>query len=109
MANWMLTADQQLLNLDAVEFFEVLDVYPDEAEPEAIVDGRVRPVYAELVAHLGSADEVVMYDDEDAEAVFHAFELLKSYLLNGAAIDALHGGQPLSVQDLIDRSGAQKN
>jgi len=109
MATWMLSADQQLLNLDAVEFLDVIDVFPDDAEPEAVEAGQVEPAYAELVAHLGSGDEVVMFDDEDPDVVLHAFELLKAYLASGPMFDAARGGQIPSVQDLIDRSSAQKN
>jgi hypothetical protein len=41
--------------------------------------------------------------------VLHAFELLKAYLAAGPMFDAARGGQVPSVQDLIDRSSAQKN
>jgi len=109
MATWMLSADQQLINLDAVEFLDVIDVFPDDADPEAVDAGTIEPAYAELVAHLGSGDEVVMFDDEDPDAVQHAFELLKAYLASGPVFDAARSGQILSVQDLIDRSSAQKN
>jgi hypothetical protein len=109
MATWMLTADQQLVNLDAVEFIDVLDVYPDDTDPDAIDEGRATPAYAELVAHLPSGEELVLYDDEEADAVLHALELLKAFLASGPAMDALRAGQILSVQDLIDRSSAQKN
>jgi hypothetical protein len=109
MATWMLSADQQLLNLDAVEFLDVIDVFPDDAEPEAVEAGQVEPAYAELVAHLGSGDEVVMFDDEDPDVVLHAFELLKAYLASGPGVRRRPRGQVPSVQDLIDRSSAQKN
>jgi hypothetical protein len=109
MATWMLSADQQLLNLDAVEFLDVIDVYPDDADPEAVDAGTVTPAYAELVAHMGSGDEVVMFDDEDPEVVLHALELLKGFLAAGPMIEATRGGQILSVQDLVDRASAQKN
>lgn len=109
MATWMLSADQQLLNLDAVEYLDVIDVFPDDADPADVEAGTVPPAYAELVAHLGSGDEVIMFDDEDPEVVLHAFELLKAYLAAGPMFDAARGGQVPSVQDLIDRSSAQKN
>lgn len=109
MATWMLSADQQLLNLDAVEFLDVIDVFPDDADPAAVEAGTVEPAYAELVAHLGSGDEVVMFDDEDPDVVLHAFELLKAHLASGPVFDAARGGQVLSVQDLVDRASAQKN
>ena len=109
MATGMLSADQQLLNLDAVEYLDVIDVFPDDADPADVEAGTVAPAYAELVAHLGSGDEVIMFDDEDPEVVLHAFELLKAYLAAGPMFDAARGGQVPSVQDLIDRSSAQKN
>ena len=109
MATWMLSADQQLLNLDAVEFVDVIDVFPDDADPAAVEAGTVEAAYAELVAHLGSGDEVVLFDDEDPDVVLHAFELLKAHLAAGPVFDAARGGQVLSVQDLVDRASAQKN
>jgi hypothetical protein len=40
--------------------------------------------------------------------VMHAFDLLKRYLVS-PQFEAVHAGQVLSVQDLIDLAGAQKN
>jgi hypothetical protein len=109
MATWMLSADDQLLNLDAVEFIEVMDFFPEDADPEDVERGRVEAINTELVAHLGSGEDVLLYDDEDPEVVTHAFELLKAHLAAGAIFDAARGGQIVSVRDLIERSGAQKN
>lgn len=109
MATWMLTADQQLLNLDAVEFIDVLDVYPDDADPDAIDEGRVAPAYAELIAHLPSGEELVLYDDEEIDAVLHAFELVKAFVASGLTLEATFVGRVPAVQDLIDRASAKKN
>jgi hypothetical protein len=109
MAHWMLSADQQLVNLDVVEVLEVLDSFSDEVTPADVEAGRAKPIYTELIARLPSGDEVVMFDDEDAEVVVHAFELLKVHLAAGPSHDLLRGVGIVSLQELVDRAGAQKN
>ncbi len=108
MATWLLSADGQLINLDQVEHLDVLDVFPEEAESEAVASGEATPAYTELVAFMPSGGELVLFDDEDAEVVMHAFDLLKRYLVS-PQFEAVHSGQVLAVQDLIDLAGAQKN
>lgn len=108
MATWLLSADGQLVNLDQVEHLDVLDVFPDEADADAVASGEVAPAYTELVAFTPSGNELVLFDDEDPEVVMHAFELLKRLLVS-PQFEAVRAGQALSVQDLIDMAGAQKN
>lgn len=108
MATWLLSADGQLVNLDNVEYLDVLDVFKEDASAEEVASGELEPAYTELVAFLASGHELVLFDDEDAEAVMHAFELLKTYLAS-PSFEAVHAGQVVSVEDLIARAGAQKN
>lgn len=108
MATWLLSADGQLVNLDNVEYLDVLDVFAEDAPPEAVASGELEPAYSELVGFLASGHEIVLFDDEEAETVMHAFDLLKGYLAS-PAFEAVHAGQVLSVQDLIDRASAKKN
>jgi hypothetical protein len=108
MATWLLSADGQLVNLDNVEYLDVLDVFPEDAPADEITAGEIEPTYSELVAFLASGHELVLFDDEDADVVMHAFELLKGYL-SSPGFEAVHGGQVLSVQDLVDRASAKKN
>jgi hypothetical protein len=109
MATWMLSVDQQLVNLDAVAYIDVMDIYPEEVDSQTVESGGVTPAYTELVAHLASGDEIVLFDDEDAEVVVHAFELLQRHLGALASHDPALSRQILSVQDLIDRASAHKN
>jgi hypothetical protein len=109
MTTWMLSVDQQLVNLVAVAYIDVMDVYPEEIDSQTVDSGSVTPAYTELVAHLASGEEVVLFDDEEPEVVVHAFDLLKQHLSSPASHDPAFGRQILSVQDLIDRAGAQKN
>lgn len=108
MATWLLSADGQLLNVDLIEHLDVLDVFPDEADADAVASGEVTPAFTELVAFMPSGNELVLFDDEDAEVVLHAFDLLKRLLVS-PQFEAARAGQVLSVQDLIDMAGAQKN
>jgi hypothetical protein len=108
MATWLLSADGQLVNLDVLEHLDVLDVFPEDAPAESVTSGEAQPAYTELVAFMPSGNELVLFDDEDAEVVMHAFDLLKRYLVS-PQFEAVHAGQVLSVQDLIDLAGAQKN
>jgi hypothetical protein len=108
MATWLLTADGQLLNVEQIEHLDVLDVFPEDAPAEAVTSGEAQPAYTELVAFMPSGNELVLFDDEDAEVVMHAFDLLKRLLVS-PQFEAARAGQVLSVQDLIDMAGAQKN
>jgi hypothetical protein len=108
MATWLLSADGQLVNLDIVEYLDVLDVFAEDAPAEEVASGELEPAYSELVAFLASGNELVLFDDEDAEVVMHAFELLKTYLA-APSFEAVHAGQVVSVQDLVDRASAKKN
>lgn len=108
MANWLLSADGQLINLDLVEHLDVLDVFPEDVDAASVESGEAEPAYSELVAFMPSGNELVLFDDEDADVVMHAFDLLKHYLVS-PRFEAVHVGKVLSVQDLIDAAGAQKN
>jgi len=108
MATWLLSADGQLINLDVLEHLDVLDVFPEDADADAVTSGEAEPAYTELIAFMPSGNELVLFDDEDADVVMHAFDLLKHYLVS-PRFEAVHAGKVLSVQDLIDLAGAQKN
>ena len=105
----MLSADQQLINLDTVEHFDVMDVFDDSVDAETVAAGGAEPIFSELVAHFTSGGEVVMFDNDDASVVLHAFELLKGFLASGPLFDPARGAQILSVMDLMERAGASKN
>lgn len=109
MATWMLSADQQLVNLDAVAYIDVMDVFEEHVDADTVATGGAEPIYSEMVAHFSDGGDVVLYDDEDAEVVLHAFELLKSYLATAPLFDAARGAQIVSVADLMERAGASKN
>ncbi|CAN5670074.1 hypothetical protein BH23DEI1_BH23DEI1_19940 [soil metagenome] len=108
MPTWLLSADGQLLNLDNVEYLDVLDVFAEDAPAEEVAAGELEPAYSELVGFLASGHEIVLFDDEDAEVVMHAFDLLKTYLTS-PSFEAVHAGTVVSVQDLVDRASAKKN
>jgi hypothetical protein len=108
MATWLLSADAQLINLDVVEHLDVLDVFPEDADGDAVASGEAEPAYTELVAFMPSGNELVLFDDEDADVVMHAFDLLKRYLVS-PRFESVHAGQVISVQDLVDLAGKQKN
>lgn len=109
MTTWMLSVDQQLVNLAAVAYIDVMDVYPEAIDSQTVESGTVAPSYTELVAHLSSGDEIVLFDDEDPEVVVHAFELLQRHLSAPASLDPALARQIFTVQDLIDRAGSHKN
>jgi hypothetical protein len=108
MATWLLSSEGQLVNLDNVEYLDVLDVFPEDAPADDIAAGEIESAYSELVAFLASGHEIVLFDDEDADVVMHAFELLKGYLVS-PGFEAVHAGQVVSIQDLVDRASAKKN
>lgn len=99
---WMWTLDDRLINMDLVESLELVDCYPEDAEPSDIETGTTEPDFFELVARLASGDETLLFESDDAEEAFMAYDLLASVLSNPLAYSDDGVNEPFSVYHLLE-------
>ncbi len=98
---WLWSLDDRLINMDLVESIEVLEVYPEDADPAQLEAGAVEPDLIEVVAIMASGDEAVLYDGEDAEDVYRGFDLLARLVASGKVEGDRPLSAPLRVVDLL--------
>lgn len=99
---WLWSLDDRLINMDLVESIEVLEVYPEDADPAQLDAGAVEPDLIEVVAILASGDEAVLYDGEDAEDVYRGFDAVARLVASGKDVGGRDVKVPLRVQDLLN-------
>ncbi len=97
---WLWSLDERLINVAMVESIEVLEVYPEDADPAQLEAGAVEPDLVEVVAVLASGDEAVLYEGEDADEVYRAFELTARLVASSGGSSG-HAGEPLRIVDLM--------
>lgn len=107
---WIRSVDERLINLAVVEAVELLDVYPEDASPEAIEAGTVPADGYEVVAYLPSGWEAVLFGSEQVEEAEHALAFLVGLLATDEVSSTLGGGRVRSVQELmVRRAGSGAN
>lgn len=106
---WMWTLDDKLINLAQVESIELLEVYPDDSDPEQIEAGSLEPDYLELVAFLASGRDALLFDTEDPDAAHQAYEIVASFVAREGTIDGISTTEPISVEMLLERARNSKN
>lgn len=97
---WLWSLDERLINVAMVESIEVLEVYPEDADPAQLEAGAVEPDLVEVVAVLASGDEAVLFEGEDADEVYRAFELTARLVASSGSSSAL-SSEPLRIADLL--------
>ena len=95
---WLWTLDERLVNLDVVESLEVVEVYADDIDPAQLEAGAAEPDLYELVAVSTGGVEYVLYDSEDAEALYKVFHALAATVAAGAGSKP---GKPVWAADLV--------
>lgn len=98
---WLWSLDERLINMNLVESIEVLEIYPEGADPAQLEAGAVEPDLVELVAILASGDEAVLFDGESSEDVYRAFEAVSRLVASGRTADGRTLDLPLTVADLL--------
>jgi len=111
---WMWTLDAKLINLATVESIELLEVFPEGTDLEALDDQALddealEPDYLELVAMLPSGREAVLFDSENAEDGQQAFEAVAAFVARGGLLDGIPLHEPVSVALLLERTRTTKN
>ena len=98
---WMWSIDDRLINMSLVESLELLEVYPDDADPAQLEAGALEPDYFELVAVMSSGQETLLFDSEDAEVAYQAYDLIARLVARGGTLDDLPVTEPVSVNELL--------
>ena len=98
---WVWTLDERLINMTVVESIEVIEVYPDDVDPAQLEAGAAEPDLYELVAVTTGGVEYVLFDSENAEAVYQALQVLAATV---GGLPATAPGRPMWVADLVAAS-----
>lgn len=99
---WMWTLDDRLINMNLVESLELLEIYPEDADPDQLEAGALDPELFELVAVLASGTESLLFDTEDVEQAYLAYELLAAAVALGTGNGGAPLHEPLSVHKLLE-------
>lgn len=101
---WMWTLDDRLINMDLVESLELVDCYPEDADTNDIDAGTTEPDFFELVARMASGDETLLFESDNSEEAFMAYDLLASVLADPRAYGDDGVQEPFSVYHLLESS-----
>lgn len=106
---WIWSLDDRLINVDLVESIELLEVYADGADPVQLEAGAVEPEAFELVAVMASGQETLLFDTEDIEVAYKAYESLADLVARGTPASGVPLTKPISVIELIDSDTRTQN
>lgn len=105
----MWTLDDRLINMNLVESLELVDYYLEAPELSDREAETTEPEFFELVANLASGDEALLFESDDADEAFMAFDLLTSVLSDPQAYSADGITEPLSVYHLLESAGQRSS
>ena len=106
---WIWTLDDRLINADLVESIELLEVYPENADSAQLEVGALEPEAFELVAVMASGQETLLFDTEDVEVAYQAYEALADLVARGTLADGTPPTKPISVFELVGRTRGPQN
>lgn len=102
---WLRSADEMLINLAQVEAIELIDVFPEDADPDAVDAGAVSAVAFDLVALLPSGWEAVLFSSEYQERTRAASDFLAGLLAAEGVGATLGRGRVRTLEELMERGG----
>ena len=106
---WIWSLDDRLINVDLVESVELLEVYAEDADPAQLAAGAIEPEAFELVAVMVSGQETLLFDTEDVEIAYKAYESLATLLARGTTDTGAPITKPLAVIELLDNDRRSHN
>lgn len=106
---WIWSLDDRLINVDLVESIELLEVYADGADPVQLEAGAVEPEAFELVAVMASGHETLLFDTEDVDVAYKAYESLADLVARGTLASGAAPTKPVSVIELLDHDRRTQN
>lgn len=99
---WIRSLDEKLINLHQVEAIDLMDVFPDDATPDAIDSGSVPAIAFDLVAYMPSGWEAVLFSSERFDDVERAREFLASLLASEGLGSTVGQGRVRTLEELVD-------
>jgi len=106
---WIWSLDDRLINVDLVQSIELLEVYADGADPVQLEAGAVEPEAFELVAVMASGQEALLFETEDIDVAYKAYESLADLVARGTLSSGVPLTKPISVIELIDSDRRTQN
>ncbi len=103
---WIRSIDDALINLSAVEAIRLMDLYPEDADPDAVEAGRVEPDAFEIVAYLASGYEAILYVGEDAQEAERAQDYIAGLLATDGVSATIGGGRVRGLVELMRRASS---
>lgn len=100
---WIRSLDEKLINLAVAEAIELVDVFPEDASPDAVDAGSVPPIAFEVVAFMPAGWETPLYSSEHADEAERALSFLAGLLAVDGVSATLGGGRIRGLPDLMER------
>lgn len=107
---WIRSLDEKLINLAVAEAVDLVDVFPEDASPDAIDAGTVPPDSFEVVAFMPGGWDAVIFASERSEDAERALSFLAGLLATDGVSATLGGGRVRALDELMERGqGAGRN
>jgi len=107
---WIRSLDDKLVNLAVAEAIDLVDVFPEDASPDAIDAGTVPAESYEVVAFMPGGWDAQIFASERAEDAERALSFLAGLLASDGVSATLGGGRVRALEELMTRGqGAGRN
>lgn len=100
---WIRSLDDKLVNLAVAEAVDLIDVYPEDASPEAIDAGTVPPDLYEVVAFMPGGWDAPIFASERPDEAERALAFLAGLLASDGVSATLGGGRVRALEELMER------
>jgi len=107
---WIRSLDEKLINLSVAEAVDLVDVFPEDASPDAIDAGTVPPDTFEVVAFMPGGWDAPIFASERADEAERALSFLAGLLVTDGVSATIGGGRVRALEELMQRGkGAGRN
>lgn len=106
---WIYSLDDRVINSALIESLEIIETFPEDADPEQVESEMVEPEFFEIVAVMASGDEALLHSCEESEEAYLVYDLLAATLARGAFRDGTPIMEPTSVHLLLERERQSHN
>lgn len=100
---WIRSLDDKLVNLSVAEAIDLVDVFPEDASPDAIDAGTVPPETYELVAFMAGGWDAPIFASERPDEAERALSFLAGLLASDGVSATLGGGRVRALEELMER------
>jgi len=100
---WIRSLDEKLINLSVAEAVDLVDVFPEDASPDAIDAGTVPPDTFEVVAFMPGGWDAPIFASERADEAERALSFLAGLLAIDGVSATIGGGRVRALEELMQR------